>query len=58
MVDRQEVRAEARLRVADRARNGLFVFVVMLGERGVQELHDRDVETVKPEDSGRGGFAS
>ena len=48
-VDRQQVRAETRLRIADRARDRLLVFVVVLRERRVEELHDRDVQPVEPE---------
>ena len=49
MIDGQQVRSVARLRIADGARDRLLVLVVMLGERRVEELDDRDVEPVEPE---------
>ena len=49
LIDGQQVRAVARLRIADGTRDRLLVLVVMLGKRRVEELDDRDVEPVEPE---------
>jgi hypothetical protein len=49
LIDRKQVRAVARLRITGRARDGLFVLVVVLGERSIEELDDRNVQPVEPE---------
>ena len=50
VVDGHEVVAVAGVRVAFRARVGLRLRRALLGEAGVEEAHQRDVEPVEPDD--------
>jgi hypothetical protein len=57
VIYRQQVGAVAGVAVAQRAGDGLLVHVEVLGERGVEELHDGDVQPVEPEDRRVAGVA-
>src|SRR6516162_9926706 len=50
MADRKKVSSVASVTITDGSVNGLFVYVEVLGKRGVEHLEDGYVQSVKPED--------
>jgi hypothetical protein len=50
VVHRQQIRAISRVTIPCRARQYLFILSKMLGEGRVEELHQRNVKAIQPED--------
>ncbi len=48
VADRQQARAVARERIALRSRQRMGVVGIALGERGIEQAHDRNIEPVHP----------